>query len=72
MEPMGGELFVDERGNGLRVSWHPEDDVAVVSVWRDGSCVGTVRLPGHELLRLSTMITEAWLEHARQVPEARS
>jgi hypothetical protein len=34
---MGGELFVDERGNGLRVSWHPDENVAVLSMRRDGA-----------------------------------
>ena len=45
--PPAGEVFCDARGDnrGLRVSWHPEADVVVLSLWRDGTCAGTFRLP---------------------------
>jgi hypothetical protein len=41
------EVFLDARGNGraLRLSWHHDDDVVVLSLWREGVCAGTFRLP---------------------------
>ena len=45
--PTAGEVFLDERGDGrsLRVSWYPEADLVVLSLWREGVCAGTFRLP---------------------------
>jgi hypothetical protein len=41
------EVFLDARGNGraLRLSWHHDVDVVVLSLWREGVCAGTFRLP---------------------------
>ena len=41
-----GEVFLDARGGSraLRVSWHSEADVVVLSLWREGTCAGTFRL----------------------------
>lgn len=49
--PATGEVFLDERGDGrtLRVSWHPEADLVVLSLWRQGVCAGTFRLPMTEV-----------------------
>jgi hypothetical protein len=45
--PARGAVFLDPRGDSraLRVSWHHEDDLVVISLWRVGTCVGTFRLP---------------------------
>ncbi len=45
--PSAGEVFLDSRGDGraLRVSWHAEADVVVLSLWSGGTCTGTFRLP---------------------------
>ena len=32
------------RGRALRVSWHAEADVTVLSLWQGGTCTGTFRL----------------------------
>jgi hypothetical protein len=29
----------------MRVSWHAESDVVVLSLWSGGTCTGTFRLP---------------------------
>jgi hypothetical protein len=44
--PTAGEVFLDARGaaRAMRVSWHSEADVVVLSLWRDGTCSGTFRL----------------------------
>lgn len=45
--PATGEVFLDARGDArsLRVSWHPEADLVVLSLWQAGTCVGSFRLP---------------------------
>ncbi|MDQ4086307.1 MAG: hypothetical protein M3165_10865 [Actinomycetota bacterium] len=49
--PTRGDVFVDARGEGraLRVSWHHEDSVAVLSLWRDDTCVGTFRVAAEDV-----------------------
>lgn len=40
-------MFLDARGNGraMRLSWHPEADIVVLSLWRESTCAGTFRMP---------------------------
>lgn len=49
--PSTGEAFLDARedGRALRVTWHAESGLVVLSLWRDGSCAGTFRLPVEEV-----------------------
>ena len=44
--PATGEVFLDARGGArtLRVSWHTEAGLVVLSMWRNGTCAGTFRL----------------------------
>lgn len=46
-----GEVFLDTRGSGraLRLSWHHEVGVVVLSLWRGNGCAGTFRLAEHEV-----------------------
>lgn len=48
--PVHGTVVVDPRdaGRSMRVSWHPELGVFVVSLWRDDQCVGTVHVRGDD------------------------
>jgi hypothetical protein len=60
-------MFLDERGAGLRVSWHPERDLVVLSVWQDDRCVGTFRMPVQDVPRLSGLLAAAlgdWVDQA--------
>jgi hypothetical protein len=52
--PAFGEVFLDDRGadRSLRVSWHHEVGVVVLSLWRDGVCVGSFRLDADEVPEL--------------------
>ena len=50
------ELFVDARGSALRASWHEEHGVAVVSLWHDDVCVGTVQLDPADAARLAQFL----------------
>lgn len=44
--PASGEILADARGGGrwMRVTWHEEADLVVLSLWKHMSCVGTLRL----------------------------
>lgn len=43
---LGATVLPDVRGQrrALQVTWHEQDDVVVVSVWRAGQCTASVRL----------------------------
>ncbi len=49
--PQTGAVFLDARGGdrALRVSWHTEADVVVLSLWRDNVCAGSFRLAVDEV-----------------------
>ena len=49
--PVAGEVFLDARGPGraLRLSWHPEADLVVLSLWNGPSCTGSFRLPAAQV-----------------------
>jgi hypothetical protein len=57
--PEGVEMFSDARGEqrSMRLTWHHESDLVVLSLWRDGSCVGTLRLPREDVPRLIGALT---------------
>jgi hypothetical protein len=64
------DMFLDERGTGLRVSWHPERDLVVLSVWQGDSCVGTFRMPVQDIPRLSGLLAAAlgdWVDQSGAV-----
>ena len=50
--PVGRELFVDERGVGLRATWHLEHGFVNVSIWRDDVCTETFHLSVADAARL--------------------
>jgi hypothetical protein len=65
------DMFLDERGTGLRVTWHPERDLVVLSVWQDDSCVGTFRMPVQDIPRLSGLLAAAlgdWVDQTGLTP----
>ena len=49
--PARGEILADSRGGGrwMRVTWHDEADVVVLSIWHETSCVSTFRLRRSEV-----------------------
>jgi hypothetical protein len=52
--PTTGSVFLDDRGDdrALRVTWHAEADVVVLSLWRENVCAGSFRVPSAEVPRL--------------------
>lgn len=66
--PPRGEWFADARdGRALRVSWHPEHAMVVLSTWRDGACVASTQLDPLEAARLIGVLADGL---AAQVPAA--
>ena len=64
-------MFLDERGTGLRVTWHPERDLVVLSVWQDDRCVGTFRMSVQDVPRLSGLLAAAlgdWVDQTGPSP----
>lgn len=49
--PASGDVFLDARdeGRAMRVSWHEEGGVAVLSLWRAGTCVASFQLAREEI-----------------------
>ena len=49
--PRTGAVFLDPRGEdrSLRVTWHQESQLVVLSLWRDNVCAGTFRLAADEV-----------------------
>ena len=56
--PQTGSIHLDARGTdrALRVSWHHEAAVVVLSLWRDNVCTGSFRLSVDEVPELIGML----------------
>lgn len=52
--PIRGEVVLDARGGdrALRVSWHPEHGIVVLSVWRGSTCAATMQVETAEVPHL--------------------
>ena len=59
--PVNGEVFIDDRGpdRSLRVSWHSEASVVVLSLWRHEFCIGSFRLRADDLPDLLDLLSGA-------------
>jgi hypothetical protein len=58
--PEVGSVFVDARGadRAMRVSWHRESDLVVLSFWRDNVCTATFRLAVEDVPELIGALTK--------------
>jgi hypothetical protein len=56
--PETGSIFLDARGGdrALRVSWHHESGLVVLSLWRENVCAGSFRLAIDEVPDLIVML----------------
>jgi len=61
---VGRALFVDERGIGLRATWHPERGIVNLSVWREDRCVETFWLSLADAGRLATFLVSGLADAA--------
>ena len=51
-------FFVDERGHGLRATWHLDQGFVNLSMWRQDRCVETFRLSTDEAARLLDFLVD--------------
>jgi hypothetical protein len=61
--PTRRDVFLDERETGLRVTWHPEPGLVVLSLWQGDRCVGTFRMPVQDVPRLAGLLAAALGDH---------
>ena len=61
-------LFVDERGHGLRATWHLDQGFVNLSMWRQDRCVETFRLSADEAARLLDFLVDGLPTTAERVP----
>jgi hypothetical protein len=56
--PEAGSIFLDARGGdrAMRVSWHHEAGLVVLSLWRDNVCAGSFRLAVDEVPELIDLL----------------
>src|SRR5205823_1472874 len=52
--------FTDERGHGLRATWHPDQGLVILSIWDGERCVGTFRLSQDDVPRLASFLVAAF------------
>jgi hypothetical protein len=71
--PARGEVFVDHRGDAraLRLAWHIEADVVVLSLWHADRCSGTFRLAIDDVPRFVAALVEG-LGAAATLPAAQA
>lgn len=57
--PARGDVFLDARSpeKGMRVTWHHEVGLVVLSLWRGDTCAATLRLSPDEVPRLISALT---------------
>ena len=62
--PQHGSVFFDPRDEDrqLRVSYHSEQDVFVLSLWRREMCLGTFRLPAADAARFVHVMVSSLAE----------
>ena len=70
--PAHGDVVLDSRGEGraLRVTWHHEGEVVVLSLWHGGTCSGTFRLARDDVPALVSALV-AGLSEGYHRPAAR-
>ena len=70
--PKTGSVFIDDRGGdrALRVSWHTEAGVVVLSLWHGNVCSGSFRLGVDEVPELIEMLRDG-LDQATAKAEER-
>ncbi|MGL5819996.1 MAG: hypothetical protein ACRCYR_20750 [Phycicoccus sp.] len=70
--PAHGEVMLDPRGGGraLRVSWHPSDDVVVLSIWRGPLCTATFQLDRDEVPMLVDTLVRGLLARPGDLPSS--
>jgi hypothetical protein len=71
--PAAASVFLDARGadRALRVTWHGEADLVVLSMWRENVCVGSFRLAASEVPGLIAFLSSGFAASYAEAHEAR-
>jgi hypothetical protein len=66
--PARGEVMLDARGSAraLRVSWHHEEGIVVLSLWHEGVCTGSFRLDRGDVPALIDSLVSGLVEGYHQ------
>jgi len=61
------EWFIDSRGESrrMRMTWHSEDGLVVLSLWQGSGCTGTFRMPVQDAARLISILADSLADAAR-------
>lgn len=72
--PPPGDMFADPRGGDrwMRVTWHHEADVVVLSLWRSASCIATMRVERDDVPALIASLVGGLAETAGSVGSAQT
>jgi hypothetical protein len=65
--PTGRLLAVDERGVGLRATWHLDRGLVNLSLWRDDHCVEAFHLSIEDAGRLTGFLVDGFAQAAATV-----
>ncbi|HYN68551.1 MAG TPA: hypothetical protein VES93_16840 [Ornithinibacter sp.] len=68
--PIRGEVVLDARGGAraMRVSWHPDQGMVVLSIWRGNTCVGTVQVDSAEVPHLVDVLVRGLASGPTRAP----
>jgi hypothetical protein len=71
--PARGDVILDARGEGrtMRVSWHHEAGVVVLSLWADQTCTKTFRLSTEDVPTLVHALTAGLAEGYHAASDSR-
>lgn len=69
--PRLGDVFGDVRDGdrGMRISYHQDREVLVISLWAGGTCRATFQLAKDDAGRLSTLLKTLVAEERAESPE---
>jgi hypothetical protein len=72
--PAHGTVFFDHRDGdrSMRLSWHPEFGLFVVSMWRGESCLGSFQMVPEEAARFVHVVTRALAEDVEAATAGRA
>jgi hypothetical protein len=72
-QPVGsrGEVFLDARGSGraLRLTWHHDAGLVVLSLWRGEQCAGTFRLDSADVADFIDALVDGMRPHPPLRPD---
>ena len=65
-------MWVDERGVGLRATWHPDSETCTLSIWHGERCAASFRLPVRDVPDMAGFLTSVMSDWALDVHAERA